>query len=72
MSDEHQKTNLPILIRPCAAAKILDCSRGYIYKMLKSKLLPAVSWEINGRQMIRIHPDDLADFIESHRTKQDA
>jgi excisionase family DNA binding protein len=56
------------LIRPAKAAKILDVSRPYVYKMISQGLLPSVQWSADGsKPTVRIKVSVLREFIEKHR-----
>jgi excisionase family DNA binding protein len=59
----------PILLKPATVAKMLDCSRPYIYRLGKEGLLPTVKWALKGSETIRFHRDDVMAFIEKHRRK---
>ena len=66
MTDKPQIAS--IIIKPARAAKLLDCSKPYIYKLAKSGLLPTVSWELDGSKTVRFHIDDVLEFIDKHRS----
>lgn len=53
------------LIRPEDVAKILGCSVVYIYKLAQRGELPSYAF---GRS-IRFHPQEVSEFIKSHRRK---
>jgi excisionase family DNA binding protein len=53
------------LIRPEDEAKILGCSVVYIYKLAQRGQLPSYAF---GRS-IRFHPQEVSEFIKSHRRK---
>ena len=53
------------LIRPEEVAKILGCSVVYIYKLAQRGELPSYAF---GRS-VRFHPNEVSDFIKSHRRK---
>ena len=56
------------LLKPTQAAKILNVSRPYIYKMADKGLLPCVRWPGTGdKTVIRFLMDDILKFIEDHR-----
>lgn len=65
---DQQDTDERIIIRPAAVAKMLDVSRPYVYKLAAAGLLPAVSWKLNGSNILRFHRDDVAAFIKEHRS----
>jgi excisionase family DNA binding protein len=53
------------LIRPEEVAKILGCSVVYIYKLAQRGVPPSYAF---GRA-VRFHPDEVSQFIKSHRRK---
>jgi excisionase family DNA binding protein len=58
------------LLKPTQAAKILNVSRPYVYKMAELGLLPCVRWPGTGegdKTVLRFLKDDVLNFITEHR-----
>ena len=58
------------LLKPTQAAKILNVSRPYIYRMAEKGLLPSIRWRGTGtgdKTVLRFLKDDVLIFIKDHR-----
>lgn len=55
------------LMKPTEVAKILNISRSLVYRLMKQGKIPSI--HIN--QTVRVHPQDLAVFIQENRMESE-
>ena len=70
----HETETIAALLKPTQAAKILNVSRPYIYKMAERGVLPCIRWPGTGtgdKTVLRFLKDDVFKFIAQHRSRPD-
>jgi excisionase family DNA binding protein len=66
MSDTILEKELPkTLLKASAVAKILGISKSKAYQMMQCREIPVIKFG----GTIRVHPDDLASFLQGHHTQ---
>lgn len=64
-----QTETIETLLKPTEAARILNVSRPYVYRMAEKGLLPCVRWPGTGEKtVLRFLKDDVLKFISDHRS----
>lgn len=58
------------LLSTTDVAHVLGCSRDTVLRAIRIAGLPSLNIAVDGRERIRVHPDDLEAWLDARRNRQ--